>query len=178
VILGEIRQPASLVHLTPHLQHKDIRVRRETIRAMTKIGGQRAINILLQATTSNDQELRRQALLSLGAIRASSAVPTLLKIAKRPGWSRNNVDLKKDAIRSLGEIRSNDAVPILERIVSVRRLFHRNRFDELRVSAAAALGEIGDESARDTLEKATHDKSATVARAAKQALNQLDKGIS
>lgn len=174
-ILGEIRQQDCLVHLTPLLQHKDIRVCRETIRALTKIGGPRAINILLQTTAASDQELRRQALLSLGAIRAASAVPTLIKIVRKQGWSRDSVDLRKDAIRSLGEIRSSDAVPTLKWLVSRRRLFRRQRCDELRTIAAAALGEIGDDAARNTLEKATHDKSPDVARAANKALQLLDK---
>ena len=177
-ILGEIRQQESLVHLTPLLQHNDIRVRRETIRSLTKIGGPRAVNILLQTTRSNDQELRRQALLSLGAIRAASAVPTLIKIVKKSGLSRDKIDLRRDAIRSLGEIRSADAVPLLEQILAKRMLFRRLRFDELRVAAASALGEIGEDSSRAILEKATHDPSASVARAANQALKHIDKGIS
>ncbi len=177
-ILGEIRRPDCLVHLTPLLQHNDIRVRRETVRSLTKIGGPRAINILLQTTAADDQELRRQALLSLGAIRAASAVPTLIKIVKKQGWSRDSVDLRKDAIRSLGEIRSSDAVPALEQIVSRRRLFKRQRCNELRVLAAAALGDIGDDTARATLEKTTLDKSPEVARAANKALQQLDKANS
>lgn len=175
-ILGEIRQQESLVHLTPLLRHGDIRVRRETIRALTKIGGPRAINILLQATKSSDHELRRQALLSLGAIRAASAVPTLVKIVKASGLGRDKIDLRKDAIRSLGEIRSTDAVPVLEQILSRRMLFRRQRFDELRVACAAALGEIGEESSREILEKMTLDPSASVARAANQALKQIAKG--
>ena len=177
-MLGEIRLQESLVHLTPLLQHDDIRVRRETIRALTKIGGPRAINILLQATKSSDHELRRQALLSLGAIRAASAVPTLLKIVASSGLSRDKIDLRRDAIRSLGEIRSSDAVPLLERMLSRRMLFRRKRFDELRVACALALGEIGEESSRVILEKMTQDPSASVARAANQALKQIEKGLS
>lgn len=175
-ILGEIRDETSLVHIAPLLQHKDIRVRRETIRALTKIGGQRAIKILLHTTSSNDQELRRQALLSLGAIRAASAVPTLLKILKKSGWSRDSVDLRRDAIRSLGEIRSAEAVPALKKVVAKRHLLHRKSSDELRTAAAIALGEIGGGSARSLLEKTLHDKSSEVARAAAQALKQIDKG--
>ena len=177
-ILGEIRDPDSLVHIAPHLQHKDIRVRRETIRALTKVGGQRAIKILLHATESSDQELRRQALLSLGAIRAASAVPTLIKIVRKSGWNRASVELKKDAIRSLGEIRSADAIPVLRKIIAQRRLFHRQSNDELRTAAAIALGEIGDDSVCDLLENLLHDKSANVARAAAQALKQIDRGLS
>lgn len=174
-ILGEIRNQDSLPHLTPLLEHKDIRVRRETIRALTKIGGQRAVSILLQAAESDDQELRRQALLSLGAIRAASAIPTLIKLLEQSGWNRRTVDIKKDAIRALGEIRSSEAVAPLTRILARRTLFNRALNDELRVAAAVALGEIGDESARTELENATRDRSSTVARAAVQALMQMEK---
>lgn len=174
-ILGEIRNQDSLPHLTPLLEHKDIRVRRETVRALTKIGGQRAVNILLQAAESDNQELSRQALLSLGAIRAASAIPTLLKLVEQSELSRGAVDIKKDAIRALGEIRSKEAVPPLLKILGRRSLFRRGLNDELRIAAIAALGEIGDETARPSLEKATHDRSAAVARAAVQALMQLEK---
>lgn len=174
-ILGEIRNQDILMHLTPLLEHKDIRVRRETIRALTRVGGQKAVNILLQAAESDDQELRRQALLSLGAIRAASAIPTLIKMLEQADWNRKSIDIKKDAIRALGEIRSRDAVPALLKILERRSLFRRALNDELRTAAATALGEINDETARSALERAAGDHSAPVARAATQALMQLEK---
>lgn len=176
-IVGDIRDQDSLTHLTPLLQHQEIRVRRETIRALTKIGGNRAIKILLQTAAAEDQELRRQAVLSLGAIRATGAVPTLLKLLQKSDWSQRAVDLKKDAIRALGEIRDPAAIPDLVKIVNSRSWFRRQLNDELRIAAAAALGDIADESARITLENATHARTAAVARAAAQALKQLDKAI-
>lgn len=174
-ILGDIRSQESLPHLTPLLAHGDIRVRRETVRSLTKIGGQRAVGVLLQTAESADQELSRQALLSLGAIRATSAIPTLIKLIEQTELNRGAVDIKKDAIRALGEIRSRDAVPPLLRILSRRTFLRRSLNDELRVVAAAALGEIGDEAARQALESAAEDRSPTVARAAVQALMQMEK---
>lgn len=174
-ILGEIRSEEALPHLTPLLEHDEIRVRRETIRALTKVGGQRATNILLQAADSGDQELRRQALLSLGAIRAASAVPTLRKLLRQSGWSQKVMELKKDAIKALGEIRSADAIPDLLKIARKKRLFRRALNEELRVAAINALGEIGDENPRAALDKILNDKSAPVARAAAQAIKQIDK---
>lgn len=174
-ILGDIRSQESLAQLTPLLQHDEIRVRRETIRALTKIGGKRAVIILLQTVASSDQELRRQAILSLGAIRAASAVPTLLSLLKKKDWSPRVVDLKKDAIRALGEIRSPEALPGLIKVVSRRSWLHRQLNDELRIAAAAALGDIAEQSTRAVLERTTHDKSAAVARTAAQAIKQLDK---
>lgn len=174
-ILGDIRNQDSLAQLTPLLEHDEIRVRRETIRALTKIGGNRAIKILLQAALANDQELRRQAILSLGAIRAASAVPTLLSLLRRSDRSQRAVDLKKDTIRALGEIRSPEAIPALTRIIRKKSWLNRQLNDELRITAATALGDIADESTRTVLEKATHDRTAAVARAAAQALKQLEK---
>lgn len=174
-ILGDMRNQESLAELTLLMQHDEIRVRRETIRAVTKIGGKRAIKILLQVAVANEQELSRQAILSLGAMRATSAVPTLLAILKLKGWSQRGIDLKKDTIRALGELRDATVIPELLKILKKKRWLHRQLNDELRAAAAAALGDIAEETTRSTLEKATHDRTTIVARAAAQALMQLDK---
>lgn len=174
-IIGDIRSQDSLAQLTPLLQHEEIRVRRETIRALTKIGGSRAIKVLLQTAVTDDQELRRQAILSLGAIRAASAVPTLLKLLQKSDWSQRAVDLKKDVIRALGDIRDPEAIPELVKIVKKKSWLRRQLNDELRIAAASALGDIADERARSALENTTHARTAAVARAAAQALKQLDK---
>lgn len=177
LILGKLRNDESVIHLEPMLEHRDHRVRRETIQALTRIGGQCAVNALLHAAEASDQEMRRQALLSLGAIRASSAVPTLLKLLAQSDWSQRNIDIKKDAIRALGEIRASEAVGPLARILGKRRFWRRSLHDELRVLAATALGEIGEEGGRAALEYAIEDRSAPVSRAAAQALMQMEKDL-
>jgi HEAT repeat protein len=174
-LLGDIRSQDSLAELTLLLQHDEIRVRRETIRSLTRIGGKRAIKILLQTAASDDHDLRRQAILSLGAMRATVASPILMSMLKQKGWSQRGIDLKKDTIRALGEIRDSEAIPELLKIITKRCWLHKQLNDELRVAAAAALGDIAEESTRAALEKATNDKATTVARAAAQALMQLDK---
>jgi HEAT repeat protein len=174
-ITGEIRSQDSLAELSLVLQHDEIRVRRETIRALTKIGGKRAIKILLQTAAAEDPEMRRQAILSLGAMRATAAVPTLLALLKHKGWSQREIDLKKDTIRALGEIRAPEATPELVKILRKKRWMRRQLNDELRAAAAAALGDIADENTREVLDRATNDRNSNIARAAAQALKQLDK---
>jgi HEAT repeat protein len=174
-ILGEIRSQESVLHLAPLLEHSTHRVRHETVRALSKIGGQEAIDALLKAAVADDQEMRRLAMLSLGAIRAASAIPTLIKLLDQSGWSRRIIDIKKDAIRTLGEIHSAEAVPVLAALLGRRRFLRRALHNELRVVAAAALGEIGEEEARPALAKAAQDRDVTVGRAAAQALLQLTR---
>jgi HEAT repeat protein len=101
----------------------------------------------------------------------------LLKLLQKTDWSPDVVELKKDAIRALGEIRDPEAIPELANIINKKSWLRRQLNDELRMAAAAALGDIAEESTRTILEKTTHDRSATVARAAAQALKQLDKAI-
>jgi HEAT repeat protein len=158
------------------LRHKDVRVRRETIRALTKIGGQSAVGILLRAVEEADPDLRRQALLSLGAMKNPAAVPTLLRLLTQPDLLLKKVDVRKEAARALGEIGSPEATPALVDILRHRRFWGRSTYDELRTVAAQALGDLRDPAAIQALEKATGDRSNDVARAAVQALNQMTRG--
>lgn len=175
-ILGEIRDQKTAIYLTAHLQHPDMRVRREAIRALTRIGGASAIGILLQAVEGDDQDLRRQALLSLGAMKSPAAVPTLLKLVMRHDPRFKHLEETKEAIKALGEIGSAEAIPALLAILRQRSFFRRAQLDEVRATAVLALGEIGSPDPLAALESAIDDRSKTVARAAVQAVKQIRKG--
>lgn len=174
-VLGEIRAPQSVPHLQPLLGHLDIRVKREAIRALTRIGGEEAVNILLQIVTGGDPDLRPYAMLSLGAMKNTAAVPTLLQIIERRDPWVKMAEIKKEAIRALGEIGSTEALPPLLALLKRRKLWRRSTYNDLRAAAAIAIGDIGSNAAAEALGAATEDGSPEVARAAAQALKQLRK---
>jgi HEAT repeat protein len=176
VILGEIRDAEVTAYLAPPLRHSDIRVRRETIRALTKIGGPDAVDSLLRVLEEKDQELGPQALLSLGAIKNPAAIPVLLKMVDRTDPWLKQADLKKATIKTLGEIGSEEALPALHQVLGRRMLWKRSRYNEIRAAAALALGEIGSTESLPLLEAAADDRSEAVARAAVQAMKQIKKG--
>lgn len=174
-ILGELRAQAALAYFPPMIGHLDVRVRREAIRALTRIGGNEAVDILLRIVETGDPDLRPHALLSLGAMKNPAAVPTLLQIVEQPDpWVKLG-EVKKEAIRALGEIGSAEAIPALVTLLKRRKFWGRARFDELRAAAAISLGDIGHANAVEALKVAAEDHSAVVARAAGQALKQLRK---
>ena len=175
-ILGELRDQEAAAGLKPLLKHKDVRVRRETVRSLTKIGGQSAVGILLRTVEDGDQDLRRQALLSLGAMKNPAAVPTLLRLVAESDPMQNRIEVKKEALKALGEIGSSQAVPVLVELLGQRKLWRRSLHDELRAAAAQALGEIGDPAATPALQTAADDRAAVVIRAATQALKQVKRG--
>lgn len=173
-ILGEIRDPAATGPMKPMLAHPDSRVRRETVRALTRIGGQNATGVLLQLLEGTDADLSQQALLSLGAMKNPAAVPALLRLLAQENGTRGP-ELRRGAIKALGEIGAVEAVAPLIGILASKRFWRPGRHNELRAAAAAALGEIGDETALPVLENASSERNEHVARAAVQALKQLRK---
>lgn len=174
-ILGEIRRDEATEALKVALKHRDVRVRRETIRSLTKIGGSNAIGTLLRIVTSGDPEMSRQALLSLGAMKVTAAVPTLISLVRSMGNTPKTLGTKKDAIKALGEIGSEEAATALIEILQKRTFWRRSITDEIRGYAAQALAAIGGSDAIAALELAVDDKADNVARSAARALKHLKR---
>jgi hypothetical protein len=174
-LLGQLRLPETAVFLKRISHHPDIRVRRESIRSLTRIGGSEALRLLLATLNGSDPALKLQALLALGALRDRAAAPALIQLVEAPDRWMKEVEIRKGAIKALGEIGSPEATPLLLKILRTRRLLQRKRVDELRAVAATALGGIASEEAATALKAATEDPSPMVARAAAQALKNFRK---
>lgn len=175
-LLGEIRAAAAIEPLRPLLRHRDLRVRRETLRALTRIGGSGVIAILAKILQGDDSELRRQAMLCLGAIKNPATIPLLVQFLQVKDWRFQQLEAKIDAVRALGEIGSVEALPELVAIVNHRCLFYRSRNDVLRAAAILAIGEIGGPEAIRFLEIMEDASSPIMVKAAVSALKQATKG--
>jgi len=174
-IIGEIREPSSSERLHPVLLHDDTRVRREVIRALTRIGTDGALHILLETAEGDNAELARQAILSLGAMKDTAAVPPLLGLLERSDATTRRIEVTREVIKALGEIADNRATGSLSTLLTRRTLWRRAQMDDLRILAAKALGEIGGAEAVAVLETASQDRSEEVALAAADALRALKR---
>ncbi|PLX86272.1 MAG: hypothetical protein C0617_01440 [Desulfuromonas sp.] len=173
-MLGDIRDPQATPYLHPMLFHPEGRIRREALRALTKIGGLAAVGVLIQAMRGKDQDLRTRAIRALGALRNTAAVAPLRKLVGKPDPLSRHVEAKKAAVLALGEIGSEDAVPTLLGTLRRRKFWGRARNDELRAAAAFALGKLAAPRAAKGLKRASRDRAATVADAAKQSLKLIE----
>ncbi len=145
-VLGSIQDPAGVSALRAHIADTDVRVKREIISALEKIGGEDAVDCLMLMAEDELIEIREAAVIAIGLIGTSDATPLLMDLARRmPG-----VSLK--AVSALGKIGGDQARDFLCQLLENPRdlsdsIGGRVSKDELRLATVRALGRIGDSGA-------------------------------
>jgi HEAT repeat protein len=160
-ILGEIRSADAVEHFARTIRHGDVRVRRETIIALSKFGGEEAVQQLLVGLVDAEPSLRAAAALGLGLTKAGAAVVPLVK---RLG-EETDLETGVEIIRALGRIGDPRAVQVLAERAAGGSLFSRTPLP-VRLEAIRALGDIGGEAARAVLHRLMRDRNAEVREAA------------
>jgi HEAT repeat protein len=163
-ILGEIRSADAPEHFARTIRHPDVRVRRETIIALSKFGGDEAVQQLIVGLGDAEPSLRSAAALGLGLTKAGTAVNPLIK---RLG-EETDQETVIEILRALGRIGDPRAVAPLADRASGGSLFSRVPVP-IRVEAIRALGDIGGEAARTVLQRLMRDRNDQVREAALKA---------
>lgn len=164
-ILGEIRSADAVDHFARTIRHSDVRVRRETVIALSKFGGEEAVQQLLVGLGDVEPSLRAASALGLGLTKAGTAVAPLLK---RLGEETDG-DAALEIIRALGRIGDPRGVPALAERASGGSLFSRTPLP-IRLEAIRALGEIGGDAARAVIQRQMRDRNEAVREAALKAI--------
>lgn len=152
VILGEIGDPASAEPLRDCLVHTDVRVRREALRSLVKIGGEQAEDAIIGLLAAEDNLTKRHAVISLGLLKSRRAVEPLCALVERRDPFKKSLAFKRDVIQSLGRIGDRRAVPSLLRLLEHRPWFGRRRWDDVRMAVVTTLAQIGDPAALGLLD--------------------------
>lgn len=173
-ILGEIGGRECTGALKGSLYHGDDRVRKEAIRTMVKLGGREAENLIIQLLADKDASIVRQAILSLGILKSQTAVQPLIDIVTGRDLFLRELALKKESVQALGRIGDRRATSVLLDLLESPRWLAWNRWDELRVAAAAALGQLGDETALPAL-KARAERSGQLGRTCGEAVDTIER---
>ena len=170
-LLGEIGNSGSMPALLKAASHRDLRVQKETFKALAKIKAPEGIKMLIDVIKSKGSlEIRKHSISLLGVMRERSAVPTLIKILKNKSAMLDNIELLEEAVRALGKIGSPQAVPVLSDLLLKRSVFARAKSINLGVDAAEALGAIGGKEAEEILSKGAENKQQEIRLASLKAL--------
>ena len=142
-VLGLLKDIEAIAALRLRVNDKDVRVRREIISALEKIGGEDACDMLLLMAEDPAEEICEKAILTVGLIGNHETIPLLVDLVDREPSTLTKV------IPAMGQIGGNKAREFLINLLFNEELLSqyvspRNNLDQLRILIIKALARIGD----------------------------------
>lgn len=174
VILGTVASADGIAGLTACLQHGDIRVRKEAVRSLAKIGGRDAESALIDVLRGNDQELYPQVMASLGGIRSKRSRTELLRILSAKDLFLTSLPLKLNALAAIAMIGDKQLTPYLVEMLMERRLLAPSRWKQLKVAIAQCLGKLEDTRALPALSAFASDQG-DLGAACREAIDLIER---
>jgi HEAT repeat protein len=145
---------------------KDAFVRKTAAYALGRFSGTERTAALLAALKDKDPEVRGAAAVSLGDHAESAAVVPLAA-----ALSDKNAFVRAQAARALG-VNGSAARQTVPTLIGLLASDHDG---EVKRQAATALGSIGDHSALQALDRATHDSDPYLAQAARDSIRMMER---
>ena len=174
VVRNAVHLAAGIGHdgLTDHaprlLAHPDVRVRREIVRALGRMGGRKAMTVVAKALADADPSVRILAANAMGRKGGLEQAGLLLARIE----DRAFISLAREEIEALmaayAELAQERAVPLLGR--SWKRNVLASRPMAVRVAAVLALGRVRGPAARAALQAAAKSGDPQIRRAAADAV--------
>ena len=146
-ILGRIPSGATASALQPLLLHREEKVRQESMKSLSRAGGDERGPVLLSMLPKVDDMFKLDVVEMLGSVKYAGAVLSLVEIlGTRPLIPPAiRIDLEERICAALGKIGSPEAVPVLTEICKTKGLLKRSVYpDKVRKAASLALTSIGN----------------------------------
>ena len=151
-VLGNLEDEEGINALRLRFNDTDVRVRREIVAALEKIGGEDACDLLTLMANDPAKEIKEKSIITIGLIGNHESVPLLIDLA------RTNPPLVRLALTAIGKLGGDDArsflIELLENDDSLSNLaaglFGK---EDLQVVVIKALGKIGDDESISNIER-------------------------
>ncbi len=176
-VLGVIASPLALAELQQCRRHSDVRVAKEAIRSMARIGGLDAEKAIIEVLSEKRTELLSQALFSLGAMKSRAALPELSAILVRDNLLLRTLPLKLDVLSALAMIADRSVLPLLTELLLSRHLVARSRWERFKTAIAVCLGKLGDPRALPALRELS-DSAGEAGQACRDAVTAIERNRS
>lgn len=143
-ILGRIMHPSTMKYLRNLIHHEDPKVRRETLKLISKFE-EKGKDFVQEFLRDSVSEIRGKASRILAKMAREQAIKPLMEIILSKDFYRRDYGEKATFFRALAETGSEEAIQILKKISKKRRWYERGKWDEMRDCAANTLKMIGAE---------------------------------
>ena len=158
-VLGSLHDPLGIDPLRVRMSDTDVRVRREIVSALEKIGGEDAVDCLSVMADDAVAEIRQAAIIAIGLVGRADDAPVLIDIARRHAGD------SPKAVAALGKLGGDDArVFLCSLLTDPKKLSElcngRVSKDDQRLAVVRALGHIADRESLATLKEYKASQSA------------------
>lgn len=172
-ILGQVGIEA-IPYLEKCLHHPDTDVRRETVRALSRIGGTSANSLLIKFLSDPNPDLRILTLRSFSNPDPET-IEFLCSLIRQKEFVKKDIVEKRVWVDFLRKAGSDSVLPVLRNLLNHRSWFRRRENNEFKVYMASALGSIATESAIEVLREGTRMRNRKVRNVCKRILQSARK---
>lgn len=158
-VFGLLKDKKGCIPLRLRINDPDVRVRREIISSLEKIGGEESVDVLMMMADDDDREIREAAVITIGLIGTEDVSPLLIALTQQ------NPRVVIKTLHALGRVGGKEAEKYLSRILNDDDLFDsltssKVSKEEIRLATIKALGDLDDSQAIQTI-KQYHDGQST-----------------
>jgi HEAT repeat protein len=157
-VLGSLGMPDLAPHVAATLSHPDLRVKKEAIKALSRIPHPAAVTALCELCFFPEETVALTATAALASKKETEAVVTLYRRAAAKLILYPNYRLAHEAIDSLRAIGTDEALTALEEILAMRALWRTEKFRAMKFHALRSISKIKSGRAQEVLERARHSE--------------------
>lgn len=154
-ILGNLGLPDLAPHVATVLSHPDLRVKKEAIKALSKLPHPSAVLALGELCFFPEETVALTATAAMSSKKESEAVIALYRRAVQKRFFFPHYRLAHEAIDSLRAIGTDEAVTALEEILRAVAVWETKKFRAMKTHALRSISKMHGEIAMEALERAT-----------------------
>lgn len=169
-LAGRLKATAAGPKLAALMVHPVANVRLAAVEAAVELKASTAASAVQNLLGDADRQVRIAAARGLGKLKYRPAAPRFREVVT--GKDIRNADLSEKIafFESYGELGGDGALELMDKLLNGRGFLGRREPPEIRACAALALGKLGTEPARRSLQAAAGEEDAVVRSAVSRAL--------
>jgi HEAT repeat protein len=175
-ILRRIDDKRAIEYLLKAVRHRDLRVRKEVIKALGEMGGREVVQTLRECLDDRDEEVRIVSAKAFAAMGSEAGKRILMDKISDKMFREKDVDEKKEFYAALARWKDSAVFEFLMNNVKKRTFFGRSRNEENRACAAFGLGLVGNREALPLLYKLREGGNGLLRDFSAAAIRKLEYG--
>jgi len=152
-VLGRIGSPLAIPYLKRTIGHEDLRVRKQTLEALSKIKGGEVTSILLSILEDPEEKLRVRASRFLGERPSQEAFEFISNLVSRKDFRDKSPEEKKVLLETLAHTGKDEAVNLFKKMVLKKTWFKKEKQKETSYLALKTLASVNTPSSLEAMKE-------------------------